>query len=111
MLSKEDKDRIREEEIYRQEIRAEIEQKKEREREKSKYGRKKLWAFLNTAFGIWLLTTFIVGLGGWSFTKWQDWHLRGCVKSLHTLLEMKEKQAGKTADSRATMLLDWRETT
>jgi len=35
-----------------------------------------LWSFLNSAFGIWLLSTIAVGGGAWAFQQWKDAHDR-----------------------------------
>jgi hypothetical protein len=53
MLTENDLNRIKSEEIFREEIR-----KKISEKEKSS----KIWTFLNSSFGIWLLSTVVVGL-------------------------------------------------
>jgi hypothetical protein len=62
MLSSEEKNRIRAEEVFRQEVRRELSTKKDG----------KLLTFLNSALGIWLLSTIVVGLLSWSYTVWRD---------------------------------------
>ena len=52
MLNDIEKQKIREEEIFRNEIQNEI---------KSSKKRRKLWKFLNSPFGLWILTTISVG--------------------------------------------------
>lgn len=69
MLTEEEKRRIREEEIFRQEVRLSLEK-----RTKSKWA--KFWAFLNTSFGIWLLSTVAVGLITWGYTQWEENHTK-----------------------------------
>lgn len=56
MLTNEEMERIKSEEIYRDEIR-----KKLNENEQSSFP-KKSWKFINSSFGIWLLSTVVVGL-------------------------------------------------
>lgn len=56
MLSQTDRDHIRFEEIFRQEVRLEIERKSPRPTLK-----RRLWSFLNSSFGIWILSSFVVG--------------------------------------------------
>lgn len=66
MLSEEDKQRIREEEIFRAEVQKSLSQPAP---SKSFSGR--LWAFLNTSLGIWVLSTIALGAVGWTYTQWQ----------------------------------------
>jgi hypothetical protein len=56
-LSEEEMKRIKAEEIFRQEIRAQLEKAKP-----SRTKTEKAWEFLNSAFGVWVLSTVIVGL-------------------------------------------------
>jgi hypothetical protein len=56
MLTKEQKELIRQEEIFRNEIRQELDLKK-----KPRTWRQKLSAFFNTGFGLWLLSRILVG--------------------------------------------------
>lgn len=67
MLTDEEKQRIRQEEIFRQEVRETLGQDK-----KAVSFQAKLWKFVNTTFGIWLLSTVAVGLITWSFTSWNE---------------------------------------
>jgi hypothetical protein len=65
MLSKEDQDRIRDEEEARE----------FRKAERRKLAGKKdgpVLKFLNKPLGIWLLPTIVVGLFTWSYTLWKD---------------------------------------
>jgi hypothetical protein len=39
-----------------------------------KNARQVLWILLNSAFGIWLLTTIVGGLGVWGYQQWRDSH-------------------------------------
>ena len=64
MVSDDVKARIRAEEVYREEVRASL-------RDPSTT-RGRIWAFLNSSFGMWLLTSALVGLATWGFTAWRD---------------------------------------
>jgi hypothetical protein len=66
MLSDDDKNRIRQEEFYRQEVRQAL----EREKSQPKSGWGKFVAFLNTGIGLWLLSSVALGFITWSYTKW-----------------------------------------
>jgi hypothetical protein len=65
MLADEEREHIRQEEIFRQEVRRAIE-------ERHVKSRVKLWRFVNTSFGIWLLSTVAIGLISWSYTNWTE---------------------------------------
>jgi hypothetical protein len=62
MLTEEEKKRITMEEIFREEVRKDLASKKQ----KSFF--RKLWVFLNTAFGLWFLSTIVIGLATFSYT-------------------------------------------
>jgi hypothetical protein len=59
--------RIRAEEIYREEVRAEVTRTKT-----SKTRRQRLWSLLNTSFGIWLLSSVVLGGLGFLYTSTQS---------------------------------------
>jgi len=63
MLSDDDKNRILAEERYRQEVRSQLSHEQ---------GSTKLWKFLNSSFGIWLLTTVVIGTLTWAYTRWEN---------------------------------------
>jgi hypothetical protein len=65
MLSEEDKQRIKEEEIFRSEV------QKSLSGQRPETAHKRLWAFFNTSLGIWVLSTIAVGLFGWMYAQWQ----------------------------------------
>ncbi len=67
MLTDEEKNRIKYEEIFRQEIRLQLEGNN-----KPSSTWKKVWAIINTSFGIWLLSTIVVGLFTWSYARWEQ---------------------------------------
>jgi len=58
MLNEDQKERIREEEQFRFET-----------QNKLKSNKNKLWSFLNSNFGIWLLSSVVLGLITWGYTK------------------------------------------
>ena len=66
MISDQDQERIRQEEIFRQEIRREI-----AESTPNKTLGEKIWAFLNSPLGLWFLSTIAIGVLTWSFSEWQ----------------------------------------
>jgi hypothetical protein len=61
MLSEDDKMRIREEEIFRAEVQKEL----------TTHNKNRVTTFLNSSLGIWVLSTLVVGLFGWSYAQWQ----------------------------------------
>jgi hypothetical protein len=63
-LSETDKARIRREEIFREEVR--------RGRCEVSSRRSKALKFANTPFGLWCLSTLVVGLVSWGFTHWVE---------------------------------------
>ena len=66
MLNPSDRDRIRAEEIFRDEVRREL----EKNRPKSVAGR--MWDLVDSAFGRWAVTTVLAGLATWAFTTCRD---------------------------------------
>ena len=66
-MTEEDKLRVRDEEVYRSEVRRELEAQKSKPTTRSG----KVWAFVQTSLGIWLLSTVVVGLITWGYTQLQ----------------------------------------
>ena len=66
VLDQQARNRIFCEEVYREEVRRDIEAK----RTLSKSER--FWRFLNSSFGMWILTTVIAGGVVWALTTWRD---------------------------------------
>jgi hypothetical protein len=66
MLTEDDKKRIREEEIYRQEVRREIEGEKP-----SPARSQRLWEVVNKPFVLWSLSTILVGLISWTYASYE----------------------------------------
>jgi hypothetical protein len=68
VLSDEDRQRIRQEEIFRQEIRQDLEKAKA----SNQSFPRRVVNFLNTGLGLWFLTTVAVGLVSFSYAKWDE---------------------------------------
>ena len=66
-LSEERKKHIEQEEIFREEIRSQIEGQKQPH---TLFGKAK--QFVNTSFGIWLLSTVVDGLFTWGYSGWSS---------------------------------------
>lgn len=64
MLTEEDKTRIRLEEIYRQELRTRLTEKRTRP--------EKILFFLNSAFFLWFLSTAVIGTVSFLYAKWDS---------------------------------------
>lgn len=64
MLSAEDKARIRAEEIFRDETRRSLERPQTR--------RQKIFRFLNSPLGVWVLSTILVGTVGFIWGRWES---------------------------------------
>jgi hypothetical protein len=68
MLSEQEKQRIHEEEIYRSEVRGAL----PNPNSLSDFKRwSRIWQFINSGFGLWLLSTVVLGLATWGYTRWQ----------------------------------------
>jgi hypothetical protein len=63
-LTEEEKERIRREEIFRAEVRASLDSD-------SHHPAEKVWKFLNSPFGLWVLSSILLGLLTWSYSQWQ----------------------------------------
>jgi len=66
-MTEEEKKRIREEEIFRREVRRQLNPDK-----RPSPVRKRIWNIVNSAFVLWLLSSVVVGLFGWGYSKYQD---------------------------------------
>jgi hypothetical protein len=69
MLTEHERSHIRAEEVFRQEVRRDLEASK-----KSKSSSGELFRALNTPFVIWVLSTLVIGFFGWSFSAVQASH-------------------------------------
>jgi hypothetical protein len=67
-MDKETRRRMREEEIFRQEVRKELEAE-----DANKSKPKAVWKALNSSFAIWFLTTVVIGLITWSYAAYSDY--------------------------------------
>jgi hypothetical protein len=65
MLTEKDKQRIKEEEIFRADVQKRLVQDPPSE------DPNKLLAFFQTTLGIWVLSTIVIGLFGWIYAHWQ----------------------------------------
>ncbi len=68
MLTDEDKNRLRLEEIFRQEVRQEIEENK-----KTSSRTQKTWSFLNSNFGLFVFSIVFVSIFSWGYTHWNEY--------------------------------------
>jgi len=68
VLTEDDKIRIRDEEVYRSEIRRELDAQKTKPTTRSG----QLWGFMQTSLGIWVLSTVVVGLITWGYAQLQS---------------------------------------
>jgi hypothetical protein len=66
MLTEEEKIRIQEEEIFRQEVRRHLEEQKP-----SLSRGQKLWEIFNKPFVLWALSTLLIGLISWMYSSYQ----------------------------------------
>jgi hypothetical protein len=66
MLTEEEKNKIREEEIYRQEVRQQLESEKPK-----LTGKKKLWEAINKPFILWCLSSIAIGFISWMYSSYQ----------------------------------------
>lgn len=65
MITEEEKDRIRHEEIFRQEIREQL--RKDSERKEGS----KLWTVMNSAFFLWFLSSVLIGSISFKYARWE----------------------------------------
>lgn len=63
MLTEDEKEQIRQQELYRYEVRQQLDSK-------PTY-RSRLWKSLNSAFVLWMLSTVVVGLISFAYTRWE----------------------------------------
>jgi hypothetical protein len=70
MLTDEEKQRIREEEIFRREARRQLEAD-----QPSLPSRTRIWQIVNSSIVLWFLSSIVLGLFGWGHAKYQE-HLQ-----------------------------------
>lgn len=66
MLRNIDRKRIYQEEVYRHEVRAQLDRT---DQKNNKVGGK-IWTFVNSAFSLWFLSSVVVGIFSFSYAKW-----------------------------------------
>ncbi len=64
MLSESEKEKLRSEEIFRDEVRKSLGTKPK--------GSSAFWRFLNSSFGIFILSTIVVGGLSFTYKEWQN---------------------------------------
>lgn len=64
MLTQEEKDKIKAEEIFRYEIQKDL--------KKSNKPKKSIWNFINSAFGLWLLSSVFLGFLTYQYNQWNE---------------------------------------
>jgi hypothetical protein len=97
MLPEEEKNRIRAEEIFRYEVRREIEAR----RPKDSNG-KRLWSLLNSTFGVWLLSSVVLGGLTFAYTIYQQQSAEEMRKA-QAERRLKEEIIGRVTSGLATM--------
>ncbi len=90
-LTQPELDRIKEEEIFREEVRKDL------EKQRTGSGGKSLIAFFNTGLGLWILSTIALGLFSFTWTSAQE-HVN-----------TKEADSKKLAQLRVELAKDFRE--
>lgn len=99
MLTDNQKLRIREEEIYRDEVRKSL--------VKPDGFFKRFYNFLNSALGLWILTTIVVGVFTWGYAQWQlSVQSREQINKLDIEIE---KRFDNAANSLFVNSPDWKE--
>jgi hypothetical protein len=97
MFDDAEKEKIRAEEIFRQEVRKELEAQKQQPR-----GWKWLWSLANTSFSIWFLSTIVVGFVTWSYSSVQE-RARSNASKAETVQKLDTELAGRVQGALATM--------
>ena len=70
MLTNEDRERIRSEEMYREEVRQELRNRTARPPTKTRQIIQDIWNILNSQVGGWLLSTVLLGSVAWVYSEW-----------------------------------------
>ncbi len=63
MLTDTDRERLRHEEIFRAEVRSSL--------ERPSSAGQRMWRLLNSAFGLWVLSSVVLAFVTWSYSHWQ----------------------------------------
>jgi hypothetical protein len=70
MLAEDERNHIRDEEIFRREVRRQLEAEKPTQSRRSR-----VWKIVNSTFVIWLLSSVVLGLLGWGYSSYQARHI------------------------------------
>jgi len=97
MLLEEEKNRIRAEEIFRYEVRREIEARRPKDS-----GGKRLWSLVNSTFGVWLLSSVVLGGLTFAYTMYQQQSAEKMRKA-QAERRLKEEISGRVSNGLATM--------
>jgi hypothetical protein len=92
VLSDSDRDRIRSEEIFRDEVRRELSANQPTSRGK------RVWSLLNNPFSIWFLSTVVIGLLTFAYSAHQE-RLRASARLSETLQKLDTEIAGRIRGS------------
>lgn len=70
MLAPEDRERIRSEEMYRDEVRRQLDDVHDAAPSKTARMLQNIWSVLNSQVGGWLLSTVLLGSVAWGYSEW-----------------------------------------
>jgi hypothetical protein len=99
-----DRKRIYQEEVYRYEVRAQLDKANRKE---TKLG-EKVWAFMNSAFFLWFLSSVVLGVISFSYAKWDK--QRGLEREQReraALAERENAQVAKKLDAEISSRLNY----
>jgi hypothetical protein len=89
MLTDDDKQRIRDEEAFRHEVRRQLEAASPPRSRKER-----LWGILNSAFVMWVFSSVVLGVFGWGYANYQAYvHRQELKRRLHTELASRAIEA------------------
>ena len=99
MLTDEEKERIRQEEIFRSEVRITLNTPND--------PRQRVWKFLNSPLGLWILSSIVVASLTWGFSNWQTSALEAAkrlqlIKRLDTEIVFRLRSGEKIIESAKT---------
>jgi hypothetical protein len=89
MLTHQEKERIKDEETFRDQVRRELDSRLQRP---SKTQR--LWVLLNTSFALWFLSTVVVGVATWAYSTRQETS-KSVMRDQETLQKLDTEIAGR----------------
>jgi hypothetical protein len=89
-----DRKRIYQEEVYRYEVRTQL------DRTGQKKGGGKIWTFVNSAFFLWFLSSVVVGIISYSYAKWdKQRELEKEQRERSAIIEQEKIQRARKLDS------------